>query len=88
MNLRFSLIATSLFIASTGALAKDICKAGPESGWQAKEVLEKKLKEEGLEVKRIKIDDGCYEVYGKDAKGQKIERFFHPVTLAFVKDGH
>lgn len=88
MTYRPILIAVALLGSAFSAHAKDLCKAGPESGWQPKEALEKKLKDEGIEVKRIKIDDGCYEVYGKDARGAKIERFFHPVSFAFVKDGH
>ena len=90
MTVRNSLLIAALLIAATGAQAKskDLCQAGPESGWKPKEALEKKLKDEGFEVKRIKIDDGCYEVYGKDPKGAKIERFFHPVSFAVIKDGH
>ena len=42
------------------------------------------LKEKGWTVRRVKEDGGCYEVYGLDDKGQRVEAYFHPVTLAPV----
>lgn len=33
----------------------------------------------------MKVEDGCYEVYGFDAKGQKTESFFNPKTFEAVK---
>lgn len=60
------------------------CESGPKSGWQATEVLEKRLTEQGWKVRRIKEDGGCYEVYALDDKGQRVEAYFHPVTLAPV----
>lgn len=60
------------------------CDSGPKSGWQASEKLEKLLLERGWAVRRIKEDGGCYEVYGLNEKGQRVEACFHPVTLAPV----
>ena len=58
--------------------------SGPKSGWQPAEKLEKQLTDQGWKVRRIKEDGGCYEVYGLDDKGQRVEAYFHPVTLAPV----
>ena len=33
---------------------------------------------------RVKVDDGCYEVYGTDAKGQRAEAYFDPKSLEQV----
>ncbi|WP_395139514.1 PepSY domain-containing protein [Schlegelella aquatica] len=80
-------LAAATFALVAGAVfASDKCDAGPKDQWQPKEALEKKLQAEGIKVKRIKIDDGCYEVYGTDAKGERIERYFHPKTLESVKN--
>jgi len=35
-------------------------------------------------VRRVKEDGDCYEVYSIDDKGQRVEAYFHPVTLAPV----
>ena len=48
------------------------------------ETLESQLKAKGWQVRRIKEDGGCYEVYAFDAQGQRGEFYFHPVTLAPV----
>jgi hypothetical protein len=40
---------------------------------------------QGWEVRRIKIDDGCYEIDGRDAQGRAIEVKLHPGTLQIVE---
>ena len=57
------------------------CESGPESGWQPQATLEKKLTEQQWKVRRIKVDGGCYEVYAMNEKGERVEAYFHPVTL-------
>ena len=81
-----TLTAGLLVLAAHPASATGLatCESGPKSGWQATEVLEKRLTEQGWKVRRIKEDGGCYEVYALDDKGQRVEAYFHPVTLAPV----
>ena len=40
-----------------------------------------------LRINRIKINDGCYEVYGTDGKGQRAETYFNPKSFEVVKEG-
>ena len=80
-TLTAGLLALAAHSASATGLAT--CESGPKSGWQATEVLEKRLTEQGWKVRRIK-EDGGYEVYALDDKGQRVEAYFHPVTLAPV----
>jgi hypothetical protein len=70
------------FGASATGLAT--CDSGPESGWQPQEKLSKMLTDKGWQVRRIKIDGGCYEAYVITDKGERQEAYFHPVTLAPV----
>ena len=60
------------------------CDSGPKTGWQPQETLEKKLVDDKWKVRRIKVDGGCYEVYAINDKGERVEAYFHPVTLAPV----
>ncbi len=60
------------------------CDSGPRAGWQDQAKLEQKLKAQGWQVRRIKEDGGCYEVYGLDKDGKRVEAYFHPLTLAPV----
>ncbi len=69
---------------NTQATGLATCDSGPKSGWQPSTKLEEQLKSQGWQVRRIKEDGGCYEVYGLDAKGARVEAYFHPVTLAPV----
>jgi hypothetical protein len=64
--------------SATGAIK---CKAGPQSGWQSQATLKAKLVKEGWTVRKSKVDGGCYEVYGTTPKGEKVEAYFHPVSL-------
>jgi hypothetical protein len=51
---------------------------------ESEEKLQTMLKEKGWTVRRIKEDGGCYEVYATDDKGERVEAYFHPLTLAPV----
>lgn len=63
------------------------CDSGPRETWQAQEKLEQILKERGWQIRRVKIDGGCYEVYALNEKGERVEAYFHPKTLAPVPTG-
>ena len=60
------------------------CDSGPRASWQPQEKLEKMLAEKGWQIRRIKEDGGCYEVYALNEKGERVEAYFHPLTLAPV----
>lgn len=76
-------IGLATMIASAPALATGLatCDSGPPESWQPKATLEKQLTDKGWTVRRIKTDGGCYEVYAINDKGEKVEAYFHPVTL-------
>lgn len=57
------------------------CEAGPQSGWKSKDMLEAKLTKEGWQIRKSKVDGGCYEVYGTTPDGDRVEAYFHPVSL-------
>jgi hypothetical protein len=67
--------------AQSHATGLATCDSGPSSGWQPQAKLEQMLTSQGWKVRRIKVDGGCYEVYALDAKGQRVEAYFHPTTL-------
>lgn len=57
------------------------CDSGDQSTWQPQSALQERLLGEGWEVRRVKVDGGCYEVYGATPEGDRVEAYFHPVTL-------
>ena len=82
--------AALLVSSNVTATGLATCDSGPEEGWQAQETLQTQLEAQGWEVRRIKEDGGCYEVYAKNAEGERVEAYFHPVTLEPVplEDDH
>lgn len=80
------LLTLCLTLATAGALAQhaERCDPIPKAEWKPQAELERKLRNEGWTISRVKIENGCYEVYGKNATGRKMETFFHPKTFEVV----
>ena len=57
----------------------------PMAQWQPQEALQSKLESEGWKVRRIKTEDGCYEAYAINSKGERVEAVFDPKTFKLVK---
>jgi len=79
-------LASLLALAAGAAFAQhaETCEAIPKQEWRPQAELERKLVDEGWKISRVKITNGCYEVYGRDAKNNKMETFFHPKTFEIV----
>ncbi len=74
--------AAALAVGSPAlATGKMTCNAGPQKGWKTQKALQDSLKKQGWQVRKSKVDGGCYEVYGTDPQGNRVEAYFHPVTL-------
>ena len=68
-------------VTSANATGLMTCDSGDRSGWKTQADLEAKMKADGWSVRRIKEDGGCYEAYGTTPEGERVEAYFHPVTL-------
>lgn len=86
MKFAAALLVAAAVCSPTAALATGLatCDSGPESGWQSQDKLTRMLTDKGWQVRRIKVDGGCYEAYVVTDKGERQEAYFHPVTLAPV----
>ena len=83
--LRTSLIALALIAAPAPAFAAGAtCSTADSSKFQPKTKLEDQLKAQGLTVKQIKTENGCYEVYAVDKAGKKVNTAYNAETLAKV----
>ena len=74
----------TLALITAPAFAGDDCVV-PMTDWQPREAVTKVAAENGWDLRRIRIDDGCYEVIGRDAEGRAIEVKLNPATLAVVE---
>ena len=71
-------------ILAGAALADDDCFV-PMADWQPRDAVARLAEDNGWTVRRIKIDDGCYEINGRDAEGRRIEVTVHPATLEVIE---
>lgn len=85
-TLRSSFGVAMLAIAfSAGATGVATCESGPKANWQSQEKLEKMLTDQnGWKIRRVKEDGGCYEVCAFDKNGDRVNAYYHPVTLALA----
>lgn len=79
------------FLAVLGAclvaapvLAGDDCDV-PLSQWQSRDAVMRRAAQQGWQVQRLKIDDGCYEIRGRNAQGREFKAKLDPKTLEPVK---
>jgi hypothetical protein len=81
------LIVVSCATLIAGAAFADRRCAVPMTDWQPRAKVAELAIEKGWTVRRIRIDDGCYQIIGTDAKGKKIVVKINPATLEIVQSG-
>lgn len=76
-----SFVLSALLIAVAGAaMASPTCTA-PKEKWQPEATFKKDLEAQGYQIKTFKVTKGqCYEIYGTDKAGKKVEIYFDPVS--------
>ena len=86
MKRKVLVVAAFAALAAGGALAQhaERCEEIPKDQWRPQAELERKLGDQGWKISRVKITNGCYEVYGRDEKNNRVETFFHPKTFEIV----
>ena len=67
-------------IGSASAEDKHNCGNAAESQWMSKDAIKAKLAVDGTQVRQVKVENGCYEVYAITKEGAKVEKLVNPVT--------
>lgn len=77
-----------LLIALTGltANAKKNCTNEPKDKWMSEDEFKKKVEGLGYKINKFKQPGTCYEIYGTNKEGKKIEVYFNPVDASVVKE--
>jgi hypothetical protein len=78
------LIAILALMTST-AQAKKNCTDEPKEKWMNIEEFKKQKESEGYQIRKFKQPGTCYEIYGTDQSGKKVEVYFNPVDGSVVK---
>ena len=69
---------------STAALAEPTCHA-PKDKWMTQTSFKQNMETQGYKIKTLKVTNGCYEIYGHDKAGKRVEMSFDPVTGVLAK---
>ena len=75
------LAALAGMLAGPALAASGTCSTAPQSQFKPKAALEAQLTGEGLTVRQIKVEKGCYEVYAVDKSGKKVNLAYNAETL-------
>jgi hypothetical protein len=79
LGLAISMLAGSAFASPT-------CTNEPKDKWLSEGEMNATIAKLGFTYKAFKVTTGnCYEIYGRDNAGQRIEVYFHPVTGAIIE---
>ena len=65
--------------------AKADCKANPKADWMSEADAKAKLVAQGYKIAKFKVDGNCYEIYGTNKDGKKVEIYFDTKSLDVVK---
>lgn len=86
--MRRVIAAVSFLTAFAGpAFAGPTCTSEPKEKWLSESAMKSKIVELGYKFKVFKVTAGnCYEIYGQDKAGKRIEVYFHPVSGSIVEE--
>lgn len=81
-----TLVTAAFLLALSGvALAGPTCNA-PKDKWMKEADFKAGLVAQGYQIKTFKVSKGeCYEIYGFDKTGKKVEIYFDPVSAAILE---
>ena len=72
-----------LVVAGPPVWAGKNCDAPPET-WQPRSAVSALAERNGWSVERLKVDDGCYEIKGRDAEGRRFKAKIDPASLQVI----
>ena len=88
MSKILALAAATLVLAAAPAFAETVreCTTAPKSQWMSQAEAKSKAEAMGYEVRRIKVEDSCYELYAIAKDGKRSEILLNPVTGEKIGD--
>ena len=80
--MKLQLPALALALCCGTAFAGPTCKV-PEDKWMKEADFKASMEKQGYQIRTFKVSKGkCYEIYGLDKAGKKVEIYFDPATGA------
>ena len=76
-----TLFISSLLLTIAGAAMAGPTCTSPKEQWKPEAGFKKELEAQGYQIRNFKTTKGnCYEMYGFDKAGKKVEIYFDPVS--------
>jgi hypothetical protein len=80
------ILMTTIALAGLSAQAKKSCTELPKDKWMKEDDFKKKVEGLGYKIRKFKQPGSCYEIYGLNKEGKKVEVYFNPVDATIVKE--
>ncbi|TXR40315.1 PepSY domain-containing protein [Ectopseudomonas mendocina] len=85
--MRRLLLVPALLACAAPALADTECARPDRSAWMPESQFREQMKRQGVQITKFRITPGnCYEIYGFDANGRKLEIYYDPVDARPVEE--
>jgi hypothetical protein len=79
--MRTLMLGMAFAFVATAAGAGPQCTSAAKDKWLSETAMKAKIAALGYKYKVFKVTSGnCYEIYGQNKKGQRVEVYFDPVT--------
>ena len=80
-----ALVAAAAASLSGAAFAKADCNAYPKAEWMKEADAKARIEAQGYSIDKFKVSGNCYEIYGRNKEGKKVEIYYDAKTLDPVK---
>jgi hypothetical protein len=85
--MRALMAIVALALCSGTAVAGPKCTDEAKAKWMSEDSMKAKIAQLGYSYRVFKVTAGnCYEIYGQDKAGKRVEVYFHPVTGEIVEE--
>ncbi|QNH06619.1 PepSY domain-containing protein [Ectopseudomonas composti] len=80
-------LGSLLMLGAAPLLADTDCARPDRSAWMPESQFREQMKHQGVQITKFRITPGhCYEIYGFDAAGRKLEVYYDPVDARPVEE--
>ncbi len=84
--MKIAYVLPTVFFSFNAFAAEPTCTKEPKDKWKDQKEFQKQLTDQGYKIKKFKATKGsCYEIYGWNKEGKKVEIYFNPVDGSVVK---
>ncbi|MEK2644294.1 PepSY domain-containing protein [Bdellovibrio sp. BCCA] len=81
-----ALFVIFVVLAGSVSFAAPECTKEAKDKWMSEAKMKEMILSQGYKIKIFKIAGNCYEIYGWDKEGKKVEIYYNPVDGSVVKE--